>query len=107
RERQGHAIPQSLHPKTIMLSRDYLESWERKILETRPARPACMGLKCTANEGTDYYADHPEDDTVEPGLHALNLTYDACQQSFIAADEDCVKASTQYFEDTGVIALLC
>ncbi|KAF9511892.1 hypothetical protein BS47DRAFT_1298421 [Hydnum rufescens UP504] len=44
---------------------------------------------------------------VEPGLHALNSTYDACWQSFIAADEDCVKASTQYFEDTGVIALLC
>ncbi|KAF9518051.1 hypothetical protein BS47DRAFT_1359098 [Hydnum rufescens UP504] len=90
-----------------MLSRDYLESWERKILETCPTRPACMGLKCTANEGTDYYADCPEDDTVEPGLHALNLTYDACQQSFIAADEDRMKASTQYFEDTGVIALLC
>ncbi|KAF9510579.1 hypothetical protein BS47DRAFT_1300050 [Hydnum rufescens UP504] len=65
------------------------------------------GTKRTANEGTDYYADHPEDDTVEPGLHALNSTYDACRQSFIAADEDRVKASTQYFEDTGVIALLC
>ncbi|KAF9510272.1 hypothetical protein BS47DRAFT_1300358, partial [Hydnum rufescens UP504] len=48
-----------------------------------------------------------EDDTVEPGLHAPNSTYDACRQSFIAADEDRVKASTQYFEDTGVIALLC
>ncbi|KAF9508862.1 hypothetical protein BS47DRAFT_1302167, partial [Hydnum rufescens UP504] len=66
-----------------------------------------MGLKHTANEGTNYYADRPEDDTVEPGLHALNSTYDACWQSFIAADEDCMKASTQYFEDTGVIALLC
>ncbi|KAF9514716.1 hypothetical protein BS47DRAFT_1392291 [Hydnum rufescens UP504] len=55
----------------------------------------------------NYYTDRPEDDTVEPGLHALNSAYDACQQSFIAADEDHVKASTQYFEDTGVIALLC
>ncbi|KAF9502834.1 hypothetical protein BS47DRAFT_1403052 [Hydnum rufescens UP504] len=90
-----------------MLSRDYLESWERKILETHPARPARMGPKRTANEGTDYYTDRPEDDTVEPGLHALNSTYDACWQSFIAADEDRMKASTQYFEDTGVIALLC
>ncbi|KAF9511868.1 hypothetical protein BS47DRAFT_1298393 [Hydnum rufescens UP504] len=44
---------------------------------------------------------------VEPGLHAPNSTYDACRQSFIAADEDRIKASTQYFEDTGVIALLC
>ncbi|KAF9511782.1 hypothetical protein BS47DRAFT_1363548 [Hydnum rufescens UP504] len=66
-----------------------------------------MGLKHTANEGTDYYADHLEDDMVEPGLHAPNSTYDACQQSFIAADEDRIKVSTQYFEDTGVIALLC
>ncbi|KAF9518170.1 hypothetical protein BS47DRAFT_1278079, partial [Hydnum rufescens UP504] len=99
--------PPVTSPKTIVLSRTIWESWERKILETRPARPARMGPKRTANEGTDYYADHPEDDTVEPGLHAPNSTYDACRQSFIAADEDRVKASTQYFEDTGVIALLC
>ncbi|KAF9503957.1 hypothetical protein BS47DRAFT_1401906 [Hydnum rufescens UP504] len=103
----GACDPPVTSPKTIVLSRDYLESWERKILETRPVRPACMGPKCTANEGTDYHADHPEDDTVEPGLHAPNSTYDACWQSFIAADEDRVKVSTQYFEDTGVIALLC
>ncbi|KAF9505272.1 hypothetical protein BS47DRAFT_1374324 [Hydnum rufescens UP504] len=62
-------------------------------------------LKRIRNE--DRRHDHPEDDTVEPGLHAPNSTYDACRQSFIAADEDRVKASTQYFEDTGVIALLC
>ncbi|KAF9509115.1 hypothetical protein BS47DRAFT_1280636, partial [Hydnum rufescens UP504] len=103
----GACDPPVTSPKTIVLLRDYLESWERKILETHPARPAHMGLKRTANEGTNYYADHLEDDMVEPGLHALNSTYDACWQSFIAADEDHVKASTQYFEDTGVIALLC
>ena len=33
--------------------------------------------------------------------------YDACGQSFIAADGDCVKASTHMFEDTGVMAMLC
>ncbi|KAF9520670.1 hypothetical protein BS47DRAFT_1357464 [Hydnum rufescens UP504] len=61
----------------------------------------------SANAPATILTYHPEDDTVGPGLHALNLTYDACWQSFIAADEDCIKASTQYFEDTGVIALLC
>ena len=33
--------------------------------------------------------------------------YDACGQSFIAADGDRVKASTRMFEDTGVMAMLC
>ena len=33
--------------------------------------------------------------------------YDACGQSFIAADGDHVKASTCMFEDTSVMVMLC
>lgn len=32
---------------------------------------------------------------------------DECEQSFIAAQEKVVKASTNYYADTGVMALLC
>ena len=68
----------------------------------------CSGQKHKAKESVeDNTGDPQEDDKVEQGLHAPNSTYDACQESFIVADEDHIKASTQYFEDTGMMALLC
>jgi Kyakuja-Dileera-Zisupton transposase len=48
-----------------------------------------------------------DEDKVEDNLKMLNLTYSTCGESFIAADGDHVKASTQYFSDTGVLAMLC
>ncbi|KAF9505494.1 hypothetical protein BS47DRAFT_1400330 [Hydnum rufescens UP504] len=42
-----------------------------------------------------------------PATVLTHVSADLPPDSFIAADEDRVKASTQYFEDTGVIALLC
>jgi Kyakuja-Dileera-Zisupton transposase len=48
-----------------------------------------------------------DEDKVEDNLEMLNSTYRACGKSFIAADGDRVKASTQYFSDTGVLAMLC
>jgi hypothetical protein len=103
----GSHDPAIASPSTIMLSRGYLEQWERKIEEIRPPRPSRSGQKRKANESGEDHVDPTEDDKVEPGLHAPNSTYDACRESFIAADEDRIKASTQYFEDTGIMALLC
>jgi hypothetical protein len=48
-----------------------------------------------------------DEDKVEDNLKMLNLTYSACGESFIAADGDRVKALTQYFSDTGILAMLC
>jgi predicted HNH restriction endonuclease len=104
----GSHDPPIISPSTIILSREYLEHWEKKVLATRPEQVSRSGRKRKANETTeDDTADPQEADKVEAGLHAPNSTYDACQQSFIAADEDRIKASTQYFEDTGMMALLC
>ena len=43
----------------------------------------------------------------EPGLSVPNSVLDECQDSFVAADEKQEKASTQFFKDTGLMALLC
>ncbi|KAF9513641.1 hypothetical protein BS47DRAFT_1393204 [Hydnum rufescens UP504] len=72
----------------------------------RPARSSHAGQKRKADTH-DFDGDPSEVDKVEPGLHAPNSAYDACRESFIAADGDRVKASTQFFEDTGVMAFLC
>ncbi|KIJ10415.1 hypothetical protein PAXINDRAFT_16570 [Paxillus involutus ATCC 200175] len=47
------------------------------------------------------------DDLVEEGMHVPVSVLDGCGQSFIAADERWKKASTQFFADTGLMALLC
>ena len=59
------------------------------------------------NKQASSLASESLEDTVEHGLPGPNLMYDACGQSFIAADGDHVKASTHMFEDTGVMAMHC
>ncbi|KAF8871853.1 hypothetical protein CPB84DRAFT_1854767 [Gymnopilus junonius] len=46
-------------------------------------------------------------DAYEPGMKVPSATLDECHESFIAADSNRVKASTQFFTDTGLMALLC
>ncbi|KAF9515410.1 hypothetical protein BS47DRAFT_1277771, partial [Hydnum rufescens UP504] len=40
-------------------------------------------------------------------MNVPNSVLDTCGDSFIAADGDRIKASTQRFDDTGLMALLC
>ncbi|KIJ61161.1 hypothetical protein HYDPIDRAFT_31671 [Hydnomerulius pinastri MD-312] len=48
-----------------------------------------------------------EDDRVEEGMQVPASVLDSCGDSFIAADEKREKASTNFFADTGLMALLC
>lgn len=48
-----------------------------------------------------------DDDIVEAGLSVPKSVLDGCEQSFKAADERRTKASTKFFDDTGLMALLC
>ncbi|KIJ59576.1 hypothetical protein HYDPIDRAFT_100532 [Hydnomerulius pinastri MD-312] len=48
-----------------------------------------------------------EDDRVEEGMQVPASVLDSCRDSFIAADEKREKASTNFFADTGLMALLC
>ena len=53
------------------------------------------------------HAPADADDRREFGLLVPNSTYDACSESFIAADGEHIKASTDYFAVTRVMAILC
>ncbi|KAF9517744.1 hypothetical protein BS47DRAFT_1290672, partial [Hydnum rufescens UP504] len=46
-------------------------------------------------------------DAVEPGMNVPNSVLNTCGNSFIAVDGNHIKASTQQFNDTGLMALLC
>ncbi|KAF9513277.1 hypothetical protein BS47DRAFT_1264529, partial [Hydnum rufescens UP504] len=88
----GTQDPFVVSPRTIELSWRDLELWEAKILDLRPK-----------NEAHTV----EDEDKVEDNLKMPNSTYSACGKSFIAADGNHVKALTQYFSDTGVLAMLC
>ncbi|KAF6753506.1 hypothetical protein DFP72DRAFT_990710 [Ephemerocybe angulata] len=49
----------------------------------------------------------PRREQLEKGMKVPTSVLDACQDSFKAADEKRTKASTKYFADTGLMALLC
>ena len=49
---------------------------------------------------------NPEDE-IEAGMQLPTSVLDTCGESFIAADEKREKASTRFFSDTGLMALLC
>lgn len=46
-------------------------------------------------------------DKCKEGLSIPNSILEICQDSFLATDEKCKKASTQFFKDTDLMALLC
>jgi hypothetical protein len=48
----------------------------------------------------------PNEDGYEGPLRVLALVLDGCHKSFTAADEKRQKASTQFFSDTRLMALL-
>ncbi|KAJ3709548.1 hypothetical protein C8R42DRAFT_533420, partial [Lentinula raphanica] len=81
------------HPKTSFIPQDHVDHWEAKVDSIRtnkaPARP------------------EQEDDRMEPHLKVPNSVLDACNDSFTAADGDRQKASTQFFDSTAVMGLLC
>ncbi|KAG1856152.1 hypothetical protein F4604DRAFT_1932009 [Suillus subluteus] len=48
-----------------------------------------------------------EEDRYEEGMRVPVSVLNGCRESFVAADEKCEKASTRFFTDTGLMALLC
>ncbi|KAF9504092.1 hypothetical protein BS47DRAFT_1374422 [Hydnum rufescens UP504] len=84
----GARDPEIFSPRMVELSQVELDMMEARMMEDDRAVPG-------------------EDDAVEPGMNVLNSVLNMCGDSFIAADGNRIKASTQQFDDTGLMALLC
>ena len=105
----GSRDPLIVSPQTILLSQSELDDMEARVSALRPPKLQTQaGKKRKFQEVEENDTSSPlEDDKVEPGLNVPNSVLDGCEKSFIAADGDRIKASTQYFDDTGVMACLC
>ena len=73
---------------------------ERHVLQLRP------GPCGRVSEFVNKMNDRENADKCEERLSVSNSILDVCQDSFLAADKKREKASTQFFKDTGLMALL-
>ncbi|KAJ7589950.1 hypothetical protein C8J56DRAFT_783748 [Mycena floridula] len=95
RQNEAHQInnfPRT-HPDTVFLSPENLKQMQEEVEQLRPERS-----KPKVDEETDGYVGN-----MKVPISILK----GCEESFTAADERRVKASTQFFSDTGLMALLC
>ncbi|KAF6755552.1 hypothetical protein DFP72DRAFT_990031 [Ephemerocybe angulata] len=83
------------HPRSASLSVAELRAAERYVEDARPSRPTAAPKKLSSAP-----------DKVEDGMKVPKSVLDGCLDSFTAADEKRTKASTKYFVDTGLMALL-
>ncbi|KAG6913000.1 hypothetical protein DXG01_010492, partial [Tephrocybe rancida] len=90
--------PPCMHPRTVFLPEQGLDAMEKYMDALRAHKPPPKKTKTTQDD---------EEDRIEGGLHVPNSVLDGCKSGFTAADERCVKASTQFFDDTALMALLC
>jgi hypothetical protein len=70
---------------------------EEEVNDLRPSKAKSQTTEQPAQMSDGY------EGSMKVPISALN----ECRESFLAADEKRQKASTQFFSDTGVIALLC
>ncbi|KDR74548.1 hypothetical protein GALMADRAFT_70781 [Galerina marginata CBS 339.88] len=73
---------------------------EKKVEEIRPP-------KKSKSKGKSTHAGASAEPDYEPGMRVPTSVLDGCNDSFLAADEKRMKASTLFFADTGLMALLC
>ncbi|KAF9516807.1 hypothetical protein BS47DRAFT_1390397 [Hydnum rufescens UP504] len=104
----GSRDPLIASPQMVLLDQSQVDIMEARVNELQPSRSKGRAeWKQKADEVDDDTSSPLEDDKVEAGLDVPNSVLDRCEKSFIAADGDRIKASTQYFDDTGVMACLC
>ncbi|KAG6901246.1 hypothetical protein DXG01_001263, partial [Tephrocybe rancida] len=75
-----------------------LDAMEKYMDVLRAHKPPPKKTKTTQDD---------EEDRIEGGLHVPNSVLDGCESGFTATDERRAKASTQFFDDTALMALLC
>ncbi|KAG6842732.1 hypothetical protein H0H93_003651, partial [Arthromyces matolae] len=99
RNRQARDPPLK-HPRSVFVAEKDVIAMEKYVESIRPSKGQARKKQNVAVEGNeDFY----EGD----GLRVPKSVLDACESGFTAADDRREKASTQFFDDTALMALLC
>ncbi|KAJ3709644.1 hypothetical protein DFJ43DRAFT_1162491 [Lentinula guzmanii] len=84
---------------------DYVKEWKVYVDSQRASKPQPSPTK-RPKKSTNV-VEKEDDDCCEDGLRVPKSVLDGCLSSFTAADEARVKGSTQFFDVTAQMALLC
>ncbi|KAJ7040146.1 hypothetical protein C8F04DRAFT_1254304 [Mycena alexandri] len=96
--------PPKYHPRSRFVPENIARKTEEYVESVRQQKKKTKRPK--KNDGV--VVDEEEDeDCYEHGLPLPRSVLDGCEASFKAADEKREKASTDFFEDTALMALLC
>ncbi|KAF9231394.1 hypothetical protein BU15DRAFT_90924 [Melanogaster broomeanus] len=102
RQQQDHLDDPRNPSRSFFLPEDEITTMEAKVEELRgPVHSKARGIRKNATGNPD------EEDGYEPGMRVPTSVLEGCNDSFLAADERRDKASTRFFVDTGIMALLC
>ncbi|GLB34368.1 hypothetical protein LshimejAT787_0112520 [Lyophyllum shimeji] len=91
--------PPHTHPRTVFVDERDAARMEDYVDSVRPSKT--RKTKRSRNEPQD------EEDGYEGSLRIPKSVLDGCESSFTAADGRREKASTQFFDDTALMALVC
>ncbi|KAF8212959.1 hypothetical protein K438DRAFT_1566092, partial [Mycena galopus ATCC 62051] len=97
RHNTGGRDPCRTHPDTVFVPESTANEMAAHVESIRPPKPK-PGKQQRMEEEPDGY---------DPGLKVPRSVLIECESSFKAADENREKASTKFFEDTGLMGLLC
>ncbi|KAJ7832722.1 hypothetical protein B0H13DRAFT_2370815 [Mycena leptocephala] len=96
--------PPKYHPDTHFVPEDLAAKTEAYVDSVRNASKNETRRK---RQARDVEEEEEEDGYEHEELLLPRSVLDGCEASFKAADEKREKASTEFFEDTGLMALLC
>ncbi|RDB18751.1 hypothetical protein Hypma_014627 [Hypsizygus marmoreus] len=85
--------PANVHADSVFVSDAQIAASKSEVETLRPAHVP----KKSAEDADGF----------EPSMKVPTSALDGCNESFLAADEKRMKASTRFFSDTGLMALLC
>src|SRR5258707_2379015 len=95
----GSQDPKMTSPLTIEVPCCYAEEWKCKLEEMRSGPKKRKRDEMEQHEPGDAAGGQ-----IISGLKVVASVYDACKDSFVAADDQREKGSKKDFEDTGLMA---
>ncbi|TFK60081.1 hypothetical protein BDN72DRAFT_550118, partial [Pluteus cervinus] len=101
---KGPRDPERIHPESSFIPETDLQRMQSFVEAVRTPKETVPKSKRQCN--VTATADEPED-VFEGNLAVPVSVLDGCESSFTAADERREKASTKFFDDTALMALLC
>ncbi|KAF7345951.1 hypothetical protein MVEN_01617500 [Mycena venus] len=97
--KNGGRDPTRTHPETHFVAEETAQKMDKHVENLHP--------KSSKLKPKQARVEEEEVDGYEGGMKVPRSMLNKCESSFKAADEKRESASTQFFDDTGVMALLC